>query len=167
MGSAVIATTSLPSLFAAIIPPALEDVHAMPWHLWRALSKTRPKPLVAASSDTLCVAFAAQSPIAIWLVSQNRGTPIWTPKYYRPPYRDPQKGSARFWETPAQKQLEAKPTRHTHPYRGEDLTGARAGGQDLLLKKAPFKQANLMSGARSTAHGHWQMGPECFGLKSI
>ena len=30
MGSAVIASTSLPLLFAAIISPALEDVHATP-----------------------------------------------------------------------------------------------------------------------------------------
>ena len=26
------------------------------------------------------------------VVSQNKGTPIWTPKYYSPYYRDPQKG---------------------------------------------------------------------------
>ena len=28
----------------------------------------------------------------ILVVSQNRGTPIWTPIYYNPYYKDPQKG---------------------------------------------------------------------------
>ena len=30
------------------------------------------------------------------VVSQNKGTPIQTPKYYNPYYRDPQKGTPNF-----------------------------------------------------------------------
>ena len=37
------------------------------------------------------------------VVSQNRGTPIWTPKYYNPYYRDPQKGTPNFGKLPYSK----------------------------------------------------------------
>ena len=33
-------------------------------------------------------------------VSQNRGTPIWTPKHYDPYYWDPQKGTLNFGKPP-------------------------------------------------------------------
>ena len=33
-------------------------------------------------------------------VSQNKGTPIWTPIYYNPYYRDPQKGTPNFGKPP-------------------------------------------------------------------
>ena len=34
------------------------------------------------------------------VVSQNRGTPLQTPKFYNPYDRDPQNGTPNFWETP-------------------------------------------------------------------
>ena len=34
------------------------------------------------------------------VVSQNEGTPIESPKYYRGYYWDPQKGYPEFWEIP-------------------------------------------------------------------
>ena len=34
------------------------------------------------------------------VVSQNRGTPIQTPKYFNPCYCDPQKGTPNFWKPP-------------------------------------------------------------------
>ena len=34
------------------------------------------------------------------VISLNRGTPIWTPKYYSPYYWDPQKGTPNFGKPP-------------------------------------------------------------------
>ena len=34
------------------------------------------------------------------VVSQNKGTPIWTPKYYSPYYGDPQNGTPNFGKPP-------------------------------------------------------------------
>ena len=49
------------------------------------------------------------------VVSQNKGTPIWTPKYYGPYYRDPQNGTLNF----------GKP-----PYRGVGLRNSGLGAAE-------------------------------------
>ena len=48
----------------------------------------------------LCVSATAlvvnMSQLQDMVVSLNRGTPIWTPKYYNPYYGDPQNGTPNF-----------------------------------------------------------------------
>ena len=57
-------------------------------------------PLIQAMLANMHIVCAAYVVYAYMVVSQNKGTPTQTPKYYSPYYGDPPKGTPNFGKPP-------------------------------------------------------------------
>ncbi len=81
------------------------------------------------------------------VVSQNQGTPIWTPKYYSPYYWDPQNGTLNFGKPPYNpryitpfKEFRRELAWNTIHYTGWGGSGSEGGKNGVLPKiKGTFK----------------------------